>query len=57
MRLLIDIGKLLGKCFVRTKKIIYSFFVDILVENHSDDASSMKTALKVCLISLIIMKN
>jgi len=57
MRLLIDIGKLLGKYFVRTKKIIYSFFVDILVENHSDDASSMKTALKVCLISLIIMKN
>ncbi|CAF4456131.1 unnamed protein product, partial [Adineta steineri] len=30
MRLLTDVGKLL----------------DILVENHSDDASSMKTALK-----------
>lgn len=52
MRLLIDIGKILGeltkRCyFVRRKWNDDHFRLDILVENHADDASSMKTALKV----------
>ena len=47
-RLLIDMGKLLGKSsqFCMTKERFH-FSIDVLVENHSDDASSIKTALKV----------
>jgi hypothetical protein len=47
MRLLMDMGKVLGKSFhirIQSKSI---FFLDHLIKYHSDDASSIKIALKV----------
>ncbi len=47
MRLLIDIGKILGKIFIDEFNKISTFFLDHLIRYHSDDASSIKIALKV----------
>jgi len=47
MRLLIDIGKILGKIFIDEFNKILTFFLDHLIRYHSDDASSIKIALKV----------
>ncbi|CAF1001262.1 unnamed protein product [Rotaria sordida] len=47
LRLLIDIGKLLGQYFIDESFQTYSIdFVDILVANHSDDVASIKIAHK-----------
>ncbi|CAF3676972.1 unnamed protein product [Rotaria sordida] len=48
LRLLIDIGKLLGQYFIDESFQTYSIdFVDILVANHSDDVASIKIAHKI----------
>ncbi|CAF3866966.1 unnamed protein product [Rotaria sordida] len=50
MRLLLDIGKLLGKfCFKLIA--ILRISLDMLIENQSDDVVSIKTALTICVLS------
>ncbi|CAF0793633.1 unnamed protein product [Rotaria sordida] len=53
LRLLIDIGKLLGQYFIDESFQTYSIdFVDILVANHSDDVASIKIAHKYAIQSI-----
>jgi hypothetical protein len=49
MRLLIDVGHLLGKIFINKNRDELNpiFYIDHLITYHSDDASSIKIALKV----------
>ena len=53
MRLFIDIGKLLGINFALINSKYTLFTVDVLVENHSDDVSSITKALEVIVDYLI----
>jgi len=47
MRLLIDIGNVLGKISASKSNSAYFSLLDHLIAYHSDDASSIKIALKV----------
>lgn len=50
MRLIVDLGSLLGKRISRYNQVAPSAWVsrvDHLISHHSDDASSIKVALKV----------
>ncbi|CAF3427722.1 unnamed protein product [Rotaria socialis] len=57
MRLLIDVGKLIGKQYFFFVENYLWFcrhsLLDVIVENHSDDASSIKIALKIYSLSSI----